>query len=99
MKRLLLVLAAGLLLAIFGPVPAVAAHRWWPWGHHSHSKPTNASSNPAPAAATPKNPKAKKQKKDKVHHEKHSGGNEPLYTVPKTVGWWHKGPGPAGAGS
>lgn len=22
----------------------------------------------------------------------------PLYNVPKSVGWWHKNPGPAGAG-
>jgi hypothetical protein len=58
------------------------AHAWW-W-HHKHHAPANT----APDA-----------KNTKAHDEKHHRGNsDPLYTFPKTVGWWHKGPGPAGAG-
>lgn len=35
------------------------------------------------------------------HHEKHrKDKTPPLYTTPKSVGWWHRhGPGPAGAGT
>jgi hypothetical protein len=83
MKRLLLVLACASVLAILAPAPASARH-WWP--HHSKSK----------AAATPKD----KTKRTKAGREKHhDSGTESLYSVPKTVGWWHKGPGPAGAGA
>jgi hypothetical protein len=36
------------------------------------------------------------------HHEKHKKKDKtpPLYSTPKSVGWWHhRGPGPAGAGT
>lgn len=100
MKRLLFALACTFVLAIFGPVPSASAH-WWPWGHHSKaaaSSSPNADASSAHKGKTPKAPKAKKEKKAKA--AKSSGGaHDPLYTVPKSVGWWHKGPGPAGAGA
>jgi hypothetical protein len=35
------------------------------------------------------------------HHEKHAkkGKTAPLYASPKSVGWWHRSPGPMGAGT
>ncbi len=33
--------------------------------------------------------------RDKQHRDKH----DPLQKSPKSVGWWHHGPGPAGAGA
>jgi hypothetical protein len=83
MKRLLPVLACACVLAILAPT-SVSARHWWP--HRSKSK----------AATTPKDT----TKKTKAGREKHrDSGTEPLYSVPKSVGWWHKGPGPAGAGA
>jgi len=99
MKRLLLVLFAALLLGVLSPGPATA--RWWPWGHHSKSKSGSAAAAPADAEAAPKkSSKPKNAKTPKAKHEKHqqaSGAH--LYSIPQSVGWLHKGPGPAGAGS
>jgi len=85
MKRLLLVLFGLLFLISAGPIPVASARGWW-W-HHSRSN------------ASPSAPKGK-AKKFKASGEKHGRNNaEPLYSFPKSVGWWHrKGPGPAGAG-
>jgi hypothetical protein len=90
MKRLLVIAACALVFAAFGPVPAASAH-WWPWKHHSKTAAANGDTKPA---------KAKKAKKSKAAREdnRSTGASGPLYTVPKSVGWWHKGPGPAGAG-
>ena len=33
--------------------------------------------------------------KQKYHREKH----EPLHKFPRSIGWWHHNPGPAGAGA
>jgi hypothetical protein len=88
MKRLFLVFAGALLWASVSPAPVSAS--WWKWGHHSKSN-ANAAS---------------KEHKQKTHHswfhhdkaQRNSGGA--LYTSgPKSVGWFHKMPGPAGAGS
>jgi hypothetical protein len=91
MKRLFFALACALLLATLWPVTANAAPRWWPHrSHHSNS------GDPAKA------PKSKnKTKKTKAHHEKHQRQDpgEHLYSSPRSVGWHHKQPGPAGAGS
>ena len=99
MKRLLLVLFAALLLGALSPSPATA--RGWPWGHHSKSKSASAAAAPADAEAAPKkSSKPKNAKTPKAKHEKHqqaSGAH--LYSIPQSVGWLHKGPGPAGAGS
>ena len=60
-----------------------SAHAWW-WSHHS-AGPKGAGGNVK--VAKTKTPKPKKQN---VEH---------LYNFPKSLGWWHKSPGPAGAGS
>ena len=84
MKRLLIVIVCACVLAILVPAPAIAAHHWWP--HRSKSN------SAAPQKDT--------TKKSKFHRDKRSNsGTEPLYSIPKTVGWWRPGPGPAGAGS
>lgn len=60
------------------------ARAWW-WHHKKHASTADTNAT-------------------KAHHEKHTREkqarekHEPLYKFPKTVGWWHKGPGPAGAG-
>ena len=94
MKRLLVALAAVFLFTALGPVPS--ANAWW-WHHHSNS------SSKSSAPATPKSPKpGKTPKQPKTHKEKHqrdTNTGSSLYSVPKSVGWWHKMPGPAGAGS
>jgi hypothetical protein len=95
MKRLLLVAACAMVFAAFGPVPAASAN-WWPWKHHS--KAAAANSDADSKAAKPA--KAKKAKKSKAARDNNSstGSSGPLYSIPKSVGWWRKGPGPAGAG-
>ena len=91
MKRLIFALCGALLLTTLGPLPVVSAHNWW-WHHHSRS-------SPSPAGVGADN-NAKRTKASKAHHEKGPRGDSAaLYTSPKTVGWWHKSPGPMGAGS
>jgi hypothetical protein len=95
MKRLLLVLAVALLWAVCSPAPVSAGI--WPFGHHSSK--SKSESQPKP-----------KEHKEKAHHSffhRHENAQKaqrndsaPLYTSgPKSIGWWHKTPGPAGAGS
>jgi hypothetical protein len=86
MKRLTFALSAALLLGTVGPLPTVSARDWW-WHHHS---------NPGPAGvgANSKVKRTKTQRGSRVH-----GKLEALYNSPKSVGWWHKGPGPMGAGT
>jgi hypothetical protein len=93
MKRLLLALGAACLFTAFGPVPVVSAHWWW----HHHSKSANAAAN-AEANPAPKKAKPQKAHKEKHHHQS-MNKPEHLYNSPKSVGWWHKTPGPMGAGS
>jgi hypothetical protein len=83
MKRPFLGLIALSLLTMLGPVPMAYAHWWW----HHHSSP--------PAAGAGADNKSKRTK----------AGREPgmakpvaLYGTPKSLGWWHKYPGPMGAG-
>lgn len=86
MKRPIFALGAALLLSTLGPLPSVSAHSWW-WHHHS---------NPGPAGvgANSKTKRTKTQRGSRSHSKL-----EALYTSPKSVGWWHKGPGPIGAGT
>jgi hypothetical protein len=91
MKRLIFALCGALLLTTLGPLPVVSAHNWW-WHHHSRS-------SPSPAGVGADN-NAKRTKSSKARHEKgRRADSAALYTSPKTVGWWHKSPGPMGAGS
>lgn len=86
MKRLIFALCAALLVSTLGPLPSVSARDWW-WHHHSNQNASGVGTN-------------SKTKQTKTHREGRSRGNtEPLYTSPRSVGWWHKGPGPMGAGS
>ncbi|HUL34122.1 MAG TPA: hypothetical protein VL128_09590 [Candidatus Eisenbacteria bacterium] len=109
MKKILLGLCCALLLSAFGPVPSASA--WWLWHHHhknpapaaSGSSGTTASAAPAPAPTPAPAPKPRHQHWGFWHHEKHEKavvqngvGTTP---GPRSVGWWHKSPGPAGAGA
>lgn len=51
-------------------------------------------SNPGPMGAGA-DQKAEKQQAPKAQFEKPT----PIYTSPKSVGWWHKSPAPMGAGA
>lgn len=94
MKRLLLVLVAALACAVLGAAPVSAS--LWPFGHHSKAKAAKSEDQPV--------------HKEKTHHsfsfrrhheEAQHAPASSLYTTggPKSVGFWHKQPGPAGAGS
>jgi|GEM_PF-2756217 hypothetical protein len=100
MKRFLPGLCGALLLSAFGPVPRASA--WWFWHHHRKDSGTvaasaNAGATPAPA------PKPKPQHRGFWHHEKHEkvATQNGVVTTPgpSSVGWWHKTPGPTGAGA
>jgi len=99
MKRLLLLLCCATLFSVIGPVPSASAS-WWPW--HHHSKNSGSGSPHAPKPSKSKSPKAPKAKKEKHHHQKAAKtDNAGVGTTPgpRSVGWWHKQPGPAGAGA
>ena len=57
--------------------------------------------NPQGAGTDGKSKKIKVHRFHWWHHEKKQRTKTPpLYSVPKSVGWWHhRGPGPAGAGT
>lgn len=98
MKKLLLAACFALALGILGPVSA-AAGPGWPF--HRHHK------DNAPAAARAEKPA--KSKKSLFHRQKSqdkarekSARAEVAAGVspgPKSVGWRHQTPGPAGAGA
>lgn len=96
MKRLLLIFCGAILLSCFGPAPSVRAQdpqgatverqekqHWWSFHRNKVHK--------------------QKTKKDKHNKESRTASNanngEHLYNFPRSIGWWHKGPGPAGAGA
>ncbi|HTZ46291.1 MAG TPA: hypothetical protein VMH20_01775 [Verrucomicrobiae bacterium] len=76
------VIAVGLLTTL-GAVPKASADWWW---HHS---------SPQPAGAG-----ADSKSKHTKSHGRDPGMAKPvaLYNSPKSLGWWHKYPGPMGAG-
>ena len=77
----------GLCVAVvltFGPVRVACAQHWW---RQTDPGPMDAGAN--------KQAKSEKQHTGKPRLEKAT----PLYTTPKSVGWWHKSPGPMGAGA
>jgi len=103
MKRLLLVVCFTLALGTLGPVSA-AAGPGWPFHRHHKDK--------APAAAKAEKPakvKSEKSRKSLFHRGKsqdkareQSARQEAAAGVspgPKSVGWRHQTPGPAGAGA
>ena len=87
MKRLLLICALALIWTVFSP-STVSAH-WW--GRHKKHAAADAEANPKQ--------KHKRSRFHREHQQRDASGG--LYTTggPKTVGFWHKMPGPAGAGS
>ena len=96
MKKLLLAACFAIALGMFGPVSA-AAGPGWPFHRHHKDK--------APAA--PKAEKPPKSKKSMFHRQKsqdktreQAARSEAGVTPgPKSVGWRHQTPGPAGAGA
>ena len=101
MKRFLLVVCFTLALGMLGPVSAAAGHDW-PW-HRQHKDPAAAKTS------KPAKIKSEKGKKSLFHREKSrdkarekSARAEVAAGVspgPKSVGWRHQTPGPAGAGA
>jgi hypothetical protein len=100
MKKLVLATCFTLALATLGPVSS-AATTGWPF--HRHHK------DAAPKTPKPAKAKSEKSRKSLFHHEKsndkareQSARAEVAAGVspgPKSVGWRHQTPGPAGAGA
>jgi hypothetical protein len=101
MKRLLLVICFTLALGALGPVSA-ASGSVWPF-HRHHKDPAAAK------ASKPEKSKSEKSKKSLFHRGKsHDKAREQSARAevaagvspgPKSVGWRHQTPGPAGAGA
>ena len=100
MKRLLPGLCCVLLLSAIGPVPSASAH-WWSFHRHHKDAASSASEpTPAPAPAPAPKPKAKRSWFHHEHQQQPVAQNGVTTTPgPRSVGWWHKTPGPAGAGA
>jgi hypothetical protein len=106
MKRLLLVICFTLALGALGPVSAAAGHDW-PW--HRHHKDPAAAKASKPEKNKMDKSKPEKGKKSLFHRQKSqdkarekSAREEVAAGVspgPKSVGWRHQTPGPAGAGA
>jgi len=88
MKQFVFGFCAVLLLTLV-PVRAASAQDWW---RHAGPGPMGAGADTATHMQWPKWPKPHM---GRSHLEKPT----PLYTSPKSVGWWHKSAGPMGAGS
>ena len=110
MKRLLLGLCGVLLLSAIGPVPRASA--WWLWHRHhkNAAKPSASASDPAAGTASTSAPAPAPSHMQKHsrwwHHQHHdkaataTAQNGVVTTPgPRSMGWWHKHPGPAGAGA
>ncbi|HKW31488.1 MAG TPA: hypothetical protein VJN92_00675 [Candidatus Acidoferrum sp.] len=68
----------------FGSVGVASAQHW---GRHTGPEPMGAGADQKAESAKTHTGKAQLEKPT------------PLYTSPKSVGWWHKSPGPMGAGA
>jgi hypothetical protein len=101
MKKLLLAACFTFALGMLGPVSAAAGPSW-PFHRHHKDK--------APAAAKaehPKKDKAEKSKRSLFHRQKSQDkareesarAETGVSPGPKSVGWRHQTPGPAGAGA
>ena len=101
MKRLLLVICFALALGTLGPVSAAAGHDS-PW--HRHNKNSAAAKADHPAKSKPEKgkkslfhrEKSRDKAREKSAREEVAAGVSP---GPKSVGWRHQTPGPAGAGA
>ncbi|HKM67865.1 MAG TPA: hypothetical protein VJX70_11915 [Candidatus Acidoferrum sp.] len=96
MKRLFLAVCCVLALSTLGPVSAASAHGW---PFHRHHK--DAAAADASHAAKPKKAKSHREKSSDKAREK-AARKEVVAGVspgPKSVGWRHQTPGPAGAGA
>jgi hypothetical protein len=71
-------------LLTFGPVRVASAQYWWP---HTGPGPKGAGADQKVESTSKHSGKAQLEKPT------------PLYTSPKTVGWWYKTPAPMGAGA
>jgi uncharacterized protein (DUF58 family) len=102
MKKLFLAACFTLALATLGPVSAAATGTIWPLHRHHKDK--------APAAAKSEKPakvKSEKSKKSLFHRQKSQDkareesarAEAGVSPGPKSVGWRHQTPGPAGAGA
>jgi len=99
MKRLLLVICFTLGLGALGPVSA-ATGSVWPF-HRHHKDPAAAK------ASKPAKVKSEKGKKSLFHRQKSQDkareesarAEAGVSPGPKSVGWRHQTPGPAGAGA
>jgi len=91
MKKLLPGLCFLLILCGVGAVSTASANTW-PW--HRHHK------DASKATAKPKKEKSQKVKKSWHRREKNTNGDPVVVASgPKSVGWKHPQPGPAGAGA
>jgi hypothetical protein len=91
MKQLVFGFCAVLLLAL-GPVSTASAQDWWGHMGLGHTGPGPMGAGADTHVQWPKWPKPHI---GRSHQEKLT----PLYTSPKSVGWWHKSPAPMGAGA
>jgi hypothetical protein len=96
MKRIVLACCFLLALSTLGPVSAASA-AGWPW--HRHSKDSTAAPADAGKTEKPKKAKQRREKKSEKAREQSAQKEARISPGPKTVGWWHKTPGPAGAGA
>jgi hypothetical protein len=91
-KRLLLLLSGALLLSAAGPVASASADvRFW---HRHHKDPAKTSAAPKPKSKRTLFHRAKRSREDAARQEVAFG-----QTGPRSVGWRHPQPGPAGAGA
>jgi len=93
MKRLLTLLFCAFFLSIAAPAASAAAEiRLWPHKHHKDA--SEATETPKPKTKRSLLHRAKPSREDAARSEATYG-----MTAPKSVGWRHPTPGPAGYGA
>ncbi len=96
MKRLVLTICCALALSTLGPVSAVSAHGWPFHRHHKDSTAAKAGGAEKPKKAKSHREKSRDKAREKSARQEVAAGVSP---GPKSVGWRHQTPGPAGAGA
>jgi hypothetical protein len=92
MKRLVLVLSCAVCLNVAAPFASASTDiRFW---HHKHKDSPKNTEAPKPKAKRTFLHRAKPSREQAAHSEATFG-----MTGPKSVGWRHRQPGPAGFGS